>query len=59
MTTKRLMICRGTGYAAGGRAGGAHWMQYHHCPICGKKIGLTKTGRLRKHGTFRKIDEPR
>lgn len=40
--------CRGQG-ADVGRSTGAHWTNRGNCPVCGKDLKLSKTGRIPRH----------
>lgn len=51
MTARRLSCCRGS-HAPAGASNGAHWTNFARCPVCGKRIAITKTGHLRTHGTY-------
>lgn len=46
---RRHARCNGSGTAAGRTQGGARWMNYSPCPECGRKVAITKTGKLRSH----------
>lgn len=37
-----------------GAHGGAHWTNYGKCQACGKRVKVTKSGRLYAHGTRQK-----
>jgi hypothetical protein len=54
---KHLNHCADSGTGSYGTCNGGarfspHW--YQECPTCGKRVKLTKDGRLRVHGTYKK-----
>jgi hypothetical protein len=54
---KRLNHCRGSGAnVGGGPQGGMRRSNYNKvtCSFCGKRLQVTKQGRLRAHGTASK-----
>lgn len=51
MTTTRLNPCLGSHSPSYPTQGGASWTNTGICPMCGKRVAITKSGHLRTHGT--------
>lgn len=54
-----LNHCRDSGLSIGGGSmGGMRRSDYNKatCPTCGKRVQVTRDGRLWSHGTRRKVD---